>query len=217
MEDNKTTLTDALGQVAGAFADWVDKVFDFGGNSGFPFSNFRDEIVERYKYGERNNLGKPNAAQIVISDNKDAESKYKASLSLYYQTEEGIKRLAKEYEIKTISDLPPIIEQSLQKQGSEKITFDYSDIEEIVNNRELKSNTDGKDISTLVYELIDKDATATVNILDFVLYYRVRIFQPKDGNNVCTNEFLTSKIIGLNQEDAQKLSEKHEINLEVKP
>lgn len=217
MNDNKNSITGAISQVKDALADFVEKVFDFGGSNGFPFSKFRDEIVERYKYGERNNLRKPTAAQIVISVTENENSKYKASLALYYKTQEGIKRLLKEYEIKQIVDIPPEIEQTLQVQGNEKITFGYADLEEILNNRDLEINTDNRDISTLIYENIDKNATATVNILDFVLYYRVRIIQPKESNEVCTNEFLTSKIIGLSNQDHQKLTENHEISLIVKP
>ena len=217
MNDNKNPITGAISQVADALADLVEKVFDFGGSNGFPFSKFRDEIVERYKYGERNNLGKPTAAQIVVSVTGNADSKYKTSLALYYKAQEGIKRLVKEYEIKQIIDIPPEIEKTLQTQGNEKITFDYADLEEIITNRDLKINTDNKDISTLIYEHIDKNATATVNILDFVLYFRIRIYQQKDGNDICTNEFLTSKIIGISQEDTAKLSKNHEINLLVKP
>ncbi|MCR4560636.1 MAG: hypothetical protein K5685_11205 [Bacteroidales bacterium] len=217
MEDNKKTISGALNQVAGAIADLVERVFDLGDNGGFPFSKFRDEIIERYKYGERNNLGKPSAAQIIISVNDNSESKYKVSLSLYYQKEDGIKRLLKEYEIKSVTNIPAVIEKSLSDNGSEKITFDFADLEEIYNNRELQISTDGKDISSQIYEHIGKNDSATINILDFVLYYKVRIFQQKNEKEVCTDEFLTSKITGLNQQDTEKLSKNHEINLLVQP
>ena len=136
---------------------------------------------------------------------------------MYYQKGDGIKRLLKEYEIKSVTNIPAVIKKSLSDNGSEKITFDFADLEEIYNNRELQISTDGKDISSQIYEHIDKNATATVNILDFVLYYKVRIFQQKDGKEVCTDEFLTSKITGLNQQDTEKLSKNHEINLSVQP
>ena len=214
---NQNLISNAVSQVVNSLVDFVSKVFDPSENSTFPFSKFRDLIVERYKHGERNNLGKPTVVQIVISSKDDSRNKCKVSLSLYYKNDDGIKRMSDEYEINQITDIPPAIMKSLKDNGSEKITFDASDLDEIYGNRELPISTDGENISTQIYKRISQSDSATVNITDFVLYYRVRIYMGKDGSETCNHEFLTSKIVGLNKDSMDLLSTNHEVNLVVKP
>ena len=221
MDNNQNIISNALNQVADAFSEFVSRILKAEDNDVFQFSKLRDVIVERIKHGEQNNLGAPTAVRIEINaPKKDApknDAPYKVLLSLYYKQGESIKQHSSEYSLKQIANIPPSVAKSIEANGGEKITFDCNDIKEFQDNRELPISTTDEDISTLIYKHISKSESATVNITDYVLYYRVKIFKKKDNADVCTDVFLTSKIIGLEKDTAEKLSSNHEVNLVVKP
>lgn len=180
--------------------------------TNYEFYNFRNEIIRLGKKANRGGYDNLFFIQLNILDSKNKSTKeYNVALSLYYKTdnEKTVKKYERKYTIFGFSGMPESVANSLKEKGELKIDFEANDIHEFFDNKDLDINIAKIPLNILVKDELKPEKTLKgesilIKIQDFILYYRVQIFSNRENENKYIKEFLTSYIIGIEDDSILK-------------
>lgn len=165
--------------------DFLSDITRTYGNAVFPFCNFKDRVLELYQKAYRKGFTNPFYCDIII-EKKDSE--YYSIIHLYYKlAKEGkVQKFEKEENYGELEDIPPIIEDVLNRDG--KVQIKIENITNLLTARDLtiKHSIKFSDIKKFINELANKYelnySTATITLVDELFYTRMIISYMVNGN-----------------------------------
>lgn len=172
--------------------------------SNLDFYKFRNEIVSLVRHGVRTGYTKPATCRMEIrkTDDKDV---FSVKIEVYFLVDEGkFQKISKQYSVFGFSYIPNGINEILEKNGLAKVTFNASEIQDIVMNMEKEVyDSRNRPLSYWIKKTIKESSNNDhvryrVKLDDIVLYYRARLYSLSANNDEqYITDFMVAHLINL--------------------